>query len=217
MDLLQARWRAFSDLRTLVDARLEHQGDKEQFTGVLLLAAPNSLRFEALAPFGQPLWLVTMHDGELTAYDVLSNAATVGPATAKTSARFLHLPVEPDDLVGVLAGYAVPPKDLRVATILPPDAQGPSLEMIGALHRQRVWMDLATGVVRAIQVTGGRVEATVKYRRGDEGRLLGLDITAAQDNVTGTMQYRDLTVGGGVDPERFRLAIPQGASVERLR
>ena len=215
--LLAERWRAFSDLRALVDVRLARGGDKQQFTGALLLKAPASLRFEALSPFGQPLLVATMHDGQIVTYDVAAHAAVVAPATANTAARLFSLPVEPDELVGVLAGRAVPPKDLRVATILPPDAHGPSLEMIGALHRQRVWMDFATGIVRQIQITGGRVEALVTYQRAADGTLTGFDVSAAQDNVTGSVRYRDLVVGAGVDPERFRLTIPAGASIERLR
>ena len=213
----RARWQAFSDLRALADVRLTRGGDKQQFTGALLLKAPASLRFEALSPFGQPLLLATMHEGQLVTYDVAAHAAVVGPATAKTAARLFSLPVEPEELVGVLAGHAVPSKDLRVATILPPDTQGPSLEMIGALHRQRVWMDLATGIVRQIQITGGRVEARVTYQRGADGTLTGFELSVAQDHVTGGVEYRDLVVGAGVDPERFRLTIPEGASIERLR
>src|SRR3989454_12407384 len=80
--LLAARWQAFTDLRALADVRLARGGDKQQFTGALLLKAPDSLRFEALSPFGQPLLLATMHDGQIVTYNVAANAAVVGPATA---------------------------------------------------------------------------------------------------------------------------------------
>ncbi len=215
--LLAARWHEFSDLRALADVRMAHGNDRQQFTGALLLKAPASIRFEALSPLGQPLLLATVHEGQITTYNVAEHAAVVGPATSETAARLLHLAVEPEELVGVLAGRAVPPKDLRVATILPADGQGPSLEMIGALHRQRVWMDFSTGVVRQIQVIGGRVDALVTYHRAADGALTGFDLSAGQENVTGSVRYRDVVVGGGVDPERFRLTIPQGASIERLR
>src|SRR5437773_1995482 len=122
VELLAARWQEFSDLRALVEIRLTHGRDRQQFTGVLLLKRPTSLRFEALSPFGQPLLLAAMHDGEVTTYDVAAHAA-----------------------------------------------------------------------------------------------LTGFDLSVAQNNVTGSVQYRDLVMGAGVDPERFRLTIPQGASIERLR
>ena len=217
VELLAARWQKFSDLRTLADIRLAHGPERQQFTGVLLLKRPTSLRFEALSPMGQPLLLATMHDGQVITYDVGTHAATIGPATVDTAIRLFHLPVEPEDLVAVLAGYAVPPKDLRTATVEPPDKAGPSLEMIGALHRQRVWMDFDTGVVHRIQISGGRLEALLTYRRDEEWEVRGIELSVAQDNVTGTIQYRDPERIGGVDPERFQLKIPVGAWIERLR
>ena len=215
--LLVARRHEFSDLRTLADVRVERGGDTQQLTGALLLKGPASIRFEGLAPFGQPLLLVTIHEGQITAYNAVSHKAVVGPATAETAARLLSLPVDPEDLIGALAGHAVLPKDLRVAQILPADAQGPSVELIGALHRQRVWMDFATGIVSQIEITGGRLEARVTYHRGPDGALTGLDLWAAQGNVTGSVRYRNPVVGAGIDDERFRLTIPAGASIERLR
>jgi outer membrane lipoprotein-sorting protein len=217
VDALRARLAAFSDFRALADVLIERGGRKQQFTGALLLKAPASLRLEALSPFGQPLLISTIHDGQVIAYNVLSNTATVGPATPDTAVRLFGLAVEPEDLVGLLAGLAVPPKDLRVAAILPADEHGPSLEMIGTLHRQRVWMDFATGVVRRLQLTGGRLEALVIYRRADDGTVTGLELSAAQDSVTGRVQYRNVVVNGGIDRERFALTIPPDASIERLR
>jgi len=217
VEVLRARWTAFADFRALTDVLVERRGRKQQFTGVLLLKGPASLRLEALSPFGQPMLISTIHDGQLVAYNVLSNTATLGPATPDTAVRLFGLALEPEDLVGLLAGLAVPPRDLRVAAILPPDEHGPSLEMIGTLHRQRVWMDVATGVVRRLQVTGGRLEALVTYRRADDGTVTGLELSAAQDNVTGRLQYRNVVVNGGVDNDRFALTVPPGASIDRLR
>ena len=215
--LLHTRWRELSDLRTLADVLIERGGRKQHVTGALLLKAPASIRFEALSPFGQPLLIATIHDGQLVLYNTASNSATVGPATPDTAGRLFSLAVAPDELVGLLAGRTVPPEDLRVATVLPADEHGPSLEMIGALHRQRVWMDLATGLVRRIQITGGRIEALLIYQHADDGSLTGFDLAAAQGNVTGTVRYRDLVIDAGIEPGRFHLTIPAGASIEQLR
>jgi outer membrane lipoprotein-sorting protein len=217
VELLRARWREFSDVRALVDLLVARGDSKQQITGALLLKAPASVRFEALSPFGPPLLIATIHDGQIVAYDAAAHSATVGRATPDTAARLFGLAVEPEDLVGLLAGLAVPPKDLRVADLLPPDEHGRSLEMIGTLHRQRVWMDFATGVVRRIEIAGGRLEARLVYRRTEDGTLAGFDLAAAQDNVTGTARYRNVTLNGGIEPGRFALTIPPGASIERLR
>jgi outer membrane lipoprotein-sorting protein len=215
--LLVDRWHAFSDLRTLADIQLAKNGEKQRLTGVLLARAPASLRFEALSPFGQLLLVTTIADGRLTTYNVADNQASTAPATADTAARLLGLPFDPEDLVAVLAGLAVPPRDLRVADRLPADATGPSLEMIGADHRQRVWMDFTTGVVRKVEITGGRYAVTVAFVRTPDGRPAGFDLSAGDDYVTGSVRYRDPILDGGVDPERFRLALPAGVAVRPLR
>lgn len=217
LTLLIDRWHDFSDLRALAEVVLERGGKRQRLTGVLLAKAPGSVRFEALSPFGQPFLFVTVHGGMLTAYDAATNEALIGPATAETTVKLLSLPFEPDDLVAVLAGRAVPPKDLRVAELIAADEHGPSLRLIGSLNEQRVWMDLDTGVVRQLLITGGRVEASVAYRRDTDGRITGLDLAAAGSYVTGSVRYRSLVVGAGVDPERFTLTVPKGAKIRTIR
>ena len=206
-----------SDLRALADITVEQGNRRDQLTGVLLAKTPASVRLEALSPFGQPFLLVTIHDDRLTAYNVAANEATVGPATAETAARLLKLPFDPDDLVGILAGRAVPPKDLRQAAILPPDARGPSLSMVGPLNEQRVWMNFQTGVVQQIQIIGGRIDARVAYDRDEAGSLKGFNLTAAQSWLTGTVRYRDVVENGGVDAERFAFSVPKGAKIHEIR
>lgn len=217
LELLIARWHAFSDLRALAEITLRRGNERQQLTGVLLAQAPGSVRFEALSPFGQPFLLMTVHDGQLTIYDAATNEAMVGPADAETAGHLLSLPFDPDDLVAVLAGRAVPPKDLRVAELLAPDTQGPSLGLIGRLHRQRVWMDFDSGVVRQLEITGGRLEARITYRRDGAGTLSGFDVTAAQSYVTGSVRYRNFTEGVGIEPERFTLTLPKGAKIQKIR
>jgi outer membrane lipoprotein-sorting protein len=217
LDVLTDRWREFSDLRALADITLRRGSERHRLTGVLLARAPGSLRFEALSPFGQPYLLVAVHGGALTAFDAATNEAFVGRATAETAARLFHLPLEPDDLVAVLAGRASPPRDLRTAALLPPDEEGPSLELVSAVNRQRVWMDLETGVVRHLQIAGGRLEARISYLRDGQGELAGFDLAAAGSFVTGSVRYQRLVLGAGIDPERFILAIPKGAKTQAIR
>jgi outer membrane lipoprotein-sorting protein len=217
IDLLTARWRDFSDLRTIADIHLQRRNEQHALTAIVLAKAPASLRFEALSPFGQPLLVMTIHDSQLIAYNAADHHALVGPATADTAARVIGLPFSPEDLVGVLAARAVPPKDIRLASLLPADEHGPSLELIGTDHRQRIWMDFQSGVVRRLEITGGRYEALVSYLRDGDGRLRGFDLSAANEYLTGSVRYRDPVFGGGVDPDRFRQTLPPGARIEQLR
>lgn len=216
IDLLTERWREFSDLRTVADIQLQRRSEQHAMTAILLAKAPASVRLEALSPFGHPLLVLTAHDGRLIAYNVADNYAMVGPATADTAARLIGLPFDADDLVGVLAARAVPPKDLRVASLLPPDEHGPSLELIGTVHRQRVWMDFQSGVIRRLEITGGRYAALVSYLRDADGRLRGFDLSAANEYLTGSVRYRDPVFDGGLEAERFQLTIPPNTRIEQL-
>ena len=216
LGLLEARWHEFTDLRALADIMLTRGGESQQLTGALLVKGPDSVRFEALSPFGQPYFLVTVHEGRLTAYDAAKNEALVGPANAATIARVLGLPLDADALVAVLAGRAVPPKDLRVAELVPADGLGPSLTLVGADRRQRVWMDLRTGEVQQLEIDGGRFPVTITFRR--DGKVwLGFDLRSEPANVTGSVIYRNVAVGAGIDPERFTLALPKGAKTRNIR
>jgi len=217
IDLLVSRWHAVTDLRALADIVVDRGGQRQKLTGVLLAKAPGSVRFEALSPFGQPFLVAVVHDGQLTAYSAVSNEAVVGDATAETTARLLGLPFEPHDLVAVVSGYAVPPRDLRIGEVLPADDLGPSLSLVGLFNEQRIWMDFATGVVRQLQIVGGRAAATVTYQRDDQGRLSGFDISAAERYMTGTVRYRNLTTGVGLVSERFALTLPKDAKTQPIR
>ena len=217
VDLLVAQWHALSDLRALADITLKRGSQHQQFTGVLLARTPASLRFEAISPFGQPLLLVTVTEARLVAYDATTNEVTTGPATVETAAQMLSLPFEPDDLVAVLSGRVVPPKDLRVAEIYAPDADGPSINLIGRYHEQRVWMDFSTGVVRRVNIVGGRTEAEIRFLRAEDGTLTGLDASAGQGYVTAKIRYRSLALNTGITPDRFVLTPPKDAKIHTIR
>jgi outer membrane lipoprotein-sorting protein len=217
IDLLIGHWHALSDLRALAEISMKKGSEQQHLTGVLLAKSPTSLRFEAISPFGQPVLLVTVRDGQLLAYNAATNEVTTGPATVETAAEILSLPFEADDLVAVLSGRVVPPKDLRVAEIFAPDADGPSINLIGRYHEQRVWMDFSTGVVHRVDIIGGRTEAQVRFLRAEDGALTGLDVSAGQGYVTAKIRYRSLALNGGVEPERFVLTPPKDAKIHSIR
>src|SRR5262249_56027180 len=114
VDLLSRRWQAFTDLRALADINVERGDQKQRLSGVIRGKGRDSVGFEALSPFGQPILIGVVHDGRLTGYNALTNEAIVGDATAQTTADILGLPFEPEDLAAVVSGYAVPPRDLRM-------------------------------------------------------------------------------------------------------
>jgi outer membrane lipoprotein-sorting protein len=217
IELLLTRWQTVTDLRALADIAVDRNGERQQLTGVLLAKAPGSVRFEALSPFGQPIAIAVVHQGRLTAFSALTNEAVVGEATAESTARLMSLPLEPHDLVAVVSGHAVPPRDLRLAEVMPPDGLGPSLSLVGAVSEQRIWMDFQTGVVRQLQIIGGRAAATVTYLRDDAGRLTGFDLSAAERYMSGTVRYRNVDTAVGLSDERFALVLPKDAKTQSIR
>lgn len=215
--LLRQRGAEFSGLRTLADLVVQRGSERHQLRGVLLVRAPASVRFEALSPMGQPLLLVTIHAGQLTAYDVTTDEAHVGPATAEVTARVLGLPFEPEDLVATLAGHAVPPEDVRVAGILEPDQVGPSLELTGQVNRRRIWMDLQTGAVQQVELTGGRAEARIRYHRSPDGELAGFDLTAMLGWIAAAVRYRTPIFGADLPDGVFSFTVPNSAKIQAIR
>jgi outer membrane lipoprotein-sorting protein len=215
--LLRSRASEFTDLRALADISVKRGGERMRLRGVLLAKAPASIRFEVLSPFGPPLRIVTVHEGQLTVYDAVKNEAQVGPATAETIEKALRLPLKPEDLVAALAGRVAPPDDLTSAELQPPDEAGPSIDLVSPAGRRRVWLDLETGAVRQLEVYGSPFNALVKYRRDGAGALTGFDVEAAQSYVTGAVAYENLVEGSGIETERFTIAIPKGAKIQGIR
>ncbi len=217
LTLLADRSSEFTDLRALADIALTRGRERQRLRGVLLVKAPSSIRFEALAPFGPPILLVAIHEGRVTAYNAVKNEAHVGPANAETVAKVLGLPLNPEDLVAALTGRVAPPPDLRSAELLPPDDAGPSLSLVSVGSQRRVWLDLETGTVRQLEMFGSPFNALIKYRRNGTGVLTGFDLEAAQSYVTGSITYQNLVEGGGIEEERFTVAVPKGAKTQSIR
>ena len=214
--LLETRWREFSGLRTLAEISIERGGERQQLQSVVLAKAPASVRFEALSPLGQPLLLATISEGRLTAYDTTTNEAYVGDATAAATARLLGLPFDPDDLVAVLSGHALPPSDVRTATMKATDALGPSIELAGKKQRRRIWLDLESGVVRQLEVSGAR-GVRVTYLRNGDGMMDGFDVNTALSMLKASVRYRNPQFGTDVAQDLFTFAVPKGAKVQHIR
>src|SRR2546427_9453408 len=203
LTLLADRASEFTDLRALADIDIKKGRERQRLRGALLVKAPSSIRFEALSPFGPPLLVVTIHEGRLTAYDAVKNEAYVGPANAETGSRVLVLPLSPEDLVAALAGRVAPPHDLRSAELLSCDDAGPSLRLVRASGRRRVWLDLETGTVGQLEILGSPFKALIKYRRDGKGLLRGFVLQGAQSYVTVSGASPGPLAGGSIQQWRI--------------
>ena len=215
---LQHRWLEFADLRTLHAITIQRDGRVQRLTGVLLLRAPASVRFEALTPWGQPFLLLVGNAESVTLYEVADNRALVGPASAKATERWLGLALEPEELVGILAGHVLPLKDPYSAEIIPADGIGPSIKLTGAAGVQRIWADPETGVVRQVELTGAKTPARVTYAGGGPADPpAALTVTALDAPLVVSVRYREPKLGTGPSPDLFTLTLPEGVKVQRFR
>lgn len=213
--LLQLRRDEFADLRTLAEVTIRRGARIQRFTGVLLVKPPASLRFEALSPFGQPFLLLTVSGGALSAFYVAENLALSGPVNERTTGRWLGVPLEAEDVVGLLIGRVTPGRGLREAEVLPPDADGPSLRLAGEHRRVRLWMDFETGEVHKAEI-GGRTSLVVIYTRAP-GAPVPQDIHAsAGPDFEARVHYQEPAIATGISAERFVLPLPAGANVQRF-
>jgi hypothetical protein len=217
VELLTRRASEFTDLRTLADVSAQRGTERYRVRAIVLAKTPASVRFEALSPLGTPLLVAAIHEGRITAYDATNDEATVGPATADAAARLLGLPFEPEDLVGILSGRPVPPKDIREVQLMPVDADGPSVNLVGAINTQRVWMDLDTGVVRQLEISGGRGDARIVFRRDRGAEPAGFDVTAALGLIKSSVRYESPVLGAGLESERFIFTPPNSAKIRTIR
>lgn len=217
MDLIEGHARAFSDLRTLADIRILRETRGERFSGVLLLRAPASMRFEALAPFGPPLLVVASDPEVLTIWEVLDNRATLVSPTPESSARWLGIALGVDDVVAVLAGRARLLRHPRAVTLLAQDAVGPSLELVNGNGRQRVWFDPASGRPRQVEWTGGRHPARVVFDPAAGEAPTGLTLATLDRKIEVRLRYRDPELNAGLEPERLKLIVPESVHVRDFR
>ena len=216
--LLTQRWRAFTDLRTGAELTLRRGSSTNRFSGVLLARTPDAVRFEALSAFGLPLFLLAVNDQTLTVYMVVQNRAFVGPLNGDTTAKYLGVPLEADELAALLVGRPIPPRDLKRAEVQPADALGRSVLLESPSQTRRIWMDFETGEVQKVEIGGGRTPLVVTYDR-ERGQDLPTVVraTASEMDMDAQLRYRSSAVGGGVDPARFTIALPEGVRVHRFR
>jgi outer membrane lipoprotein-sorting protein len=210
-DALEARWRSFRDLRSLAEITIRRSGRTDRFSGVLLLRAPASLRFEALAPFGPPI-LVVASDGEsITLWEVAQERAFIGPASPEATKRWLGLALGAEDLVGLLAGYAVPARDPLSGALQPSDTIGPSVAFETADGRQRIWFDQSTWRTRQVEWTGGSQPARAVLSAD------GLQLASLDRKLEVSVRYKDAHRDTGFDPALLRLTVPQGVRIQDFR
>ncbi len=97
------RDRALESLQTSAVMEYTNGGDHVKAREDIVVRRPDSLRVEAMSPFGVAL-IVAAQDSRLQIFEPSKNTLMRGTADAATLARFARIPMAPRDAVGLLMG-----------------------------------------------------------------------------------------------------------------
>jgi len=216
--LIERRWEEWKDLRTLAEIRIRRDKRVQRLSGVLLLRAPSSLRFEALSPFGIPIIVVAGDEKTLTVWQVLDERAYTLPASPDANRRWLGLAMGADELAALLSGRVLPLKAPLEVNLLPADDAGPSLSLRGANATQRIWFDPASGQAREVQWTGGANPARVVFTEtAPDSPPAGLTLATLDGALEVTIKYRDPRMNTDFNPDLLKLTIPEHVRIQEFR
>jgi outer membrane lipoprotein-sorting protein len=215
---LEERWRLFGDLRTLADVRIR-RGDRNQtLTGVLLLRAPASLRFEALSPFGPPVLLVASDGESTTLWEVLRDRAFILPASADATRRWLGLSLGAEEVVALLSGHVLPLKDPEEADLVREDGAPPALALRRGDTVQRIRLDPGTGRAVDAEWSGGTRALRVAFSaRGPVDAPAGLSLSTPDGELEVRISYRKAQVDSGLDQGLFSVTVPEHVKIQDFR
>lgn len=215
---IERRHEAFRDLRTLAEIRIHRDDRAQQMTGVLLLRAPASLRFEALSPLGTPFLIVAGDGRETRVWEVLDDRGYALPASPAANRRWLGIPLGQEELVALLSGRVTPQPDPRTMDLMAPDANGPSLALRGDDGAQRIWFDPVSGVVTQVEWDGGGAPVRAEIRNGaPDAAPAAIRLYTLDGKLEVSVTYRDPRMNTGFDPELVKLTIPEHVRIQELR
>lgn len=217
--LIEQRWAAFGDLRTLADLTIRRRGRAQRLSGPLLLRAPEGLRFEALTPLGPPAVVICSNRDVVTIWEVLQNRAYLMPATPDATARWLGLPLAVEDLVALLSGNVRPFADASSGALTDGEGDlGSLLTLTGPTGTQRIWFDPASGKPRQVEWAEGRGGTRVAFAAGEPaGPPQGLRLTALDGSLDVDVRYRNPRMDTQLDPELLQVKLPEDVRIQDFR
>ena len=216
VDAFTQATRQCAGLKTLTaELRLSGRAGDERLRGTLHtgLAAPGSLRFEAVAPFGQPFFILAGRENRATLF--LPREDQVLP----------DAPVP--DLLERLTGLSLSATDLRLI-LTGCLSEGATPSNGRAFAREWRAVDLDTGVVAYLRAVGGRPTIVaadhgnwrVDYAQHQSNFPRQVRIRSMSGDVDMTAALEQVEINTAIDPRAFEVQAPPGASpitLEHLR
>jgi hypothetical protein len=186
------------------------KGRTQRSAGALLLS-PTHLRFEATAPLGLAVLVVTAGPEEVLVWSLVERRAFVARPTRESMTRWLGLPLEPPVLIRLLVGLVPPPADPASLRLGRDGSPHLAFDEGGVNHR--VWVTAEGDPVRLELRDGDRIMVT--FERNPDGSLQGLAIEAPGQAVEARLRY--LYAEAVAPPaEAFELHLPREIRPERI-
>jgi outer membrane lipoprotein-sorting protein len=214
-----------------IEARASQYSDQGGLKGKVEILAerPGRLRMTGLSPTDDMVSVLATDGTRFTAFERGAKVCFVGRACPSNVGRFVSIPLEADELVGVLTGRPpiIPHGERRLTWDR--DVGGYRLELFGAgadlaMSRgrvQRLWVGHDDGrILRTALIEGGKTIVDVRYSAmvKRDGHLMPtrLDAKLARDSTDLRLDYRDIDLSPELGDGAFAFVCPGGTTLEEL-
>lgn len=187
----------------------------------LLLRRPASLQVSAWSPTDDLLAILASDGERFTWFERGEGDCHVGRSCPENVGRLLPLAMEGRDVVDLLLGVAPVVRHHERSVTWDRRAGAYLLTLVGDGVRERIWVAHGSGdVKRAVLERGGTRDFEVSFddHRESSGRRMPHEVSvkARRGNVDLKLVYREVTFGGPLGEDVFRVPCPDGTRVETL-
>lgn len=214
-----------------IEARASQYSDRGGLKGKVEILAqrPGQLRMSGLSPTDDMVTVLATDGTRFTSFERGSKLCFVGRACPSNVGRFASIPLEADELVGVLIGRPpiIPHGERRLSW--DKEVGGYRLELFGAGadlamskgRVQRLWVGHDDGrILRTALIEDGRTRVDVRYtemvKRGGHLMPTRLDAKLARESTDLRLEYRDIDLAPELGDGAFTFVCPSGTSLEEL-
>lgn len=215
LDVLRAQAARVKAVRGEAKAKVDSAQGGGSLTQFVIAQSPNRVRLESIDFFGRPVAVLASDGVRGSLYDLDKNVVYEGPATAHMVSRLLPMSIEPTVLVSLLLGAAP----------LSPDAKALSLE-VDAVERvyvlvvsdngelRRIGFD--TGTLRPAWISAVDWDASFDGWKPDALVPEKVTLSSSDGRAKVALSWRENEVNPDVDPEVFKVEVPDGVPVRAL-
>lgn len=214
-----------------IEARASQYSDRGGLKGKVEVLAerPGRLRMTGLSPTDDMVSVLATDGTRFTSFERGAKVCFVGRACPSNVGRFASIPLESDELVGVLLGRPpiIPHGERKLSW--DKDVGGYRLELFGAGadlamsqgRVQRLWVGHEDGrILRTALIEGGKTRVDVTYKElkrfGEHLLPTRLDAKLERESTDLRLDYRDIDVRPELGDGAFTFVCPTGTTLEEL-